>query len=234
MTRHLVPLSTQEHGRLRFTPTADFSFARDQRTCPVLLTELEHAALSFPLVFPAVDKQVAPVLPQAVFSLLKDNANPWVDSDGNWTAGYLPLHLKKHPFYLGRTKADDAQSVLMIDPDCQSLSTAKGKLLYNKKGEALSPSPLLKQIKQELASLDAQSQYSAALCAELRTCLVPAKLAIKSNDGATRSAIRGFSVVSWDKVKEQDDATLARWARSGLLQVIQLHLLSLKRFGLKA
>lgn len=231
MPRSLVPLSAKEHGRMRFSPTGNFSFAKQRRSCPVTLGEIERAALAFPIVFPELTTPEAQVVPQVVFSLNEEIANPWVNDEDQWTASFLPLHLQKHPFYLGKENTEDTQSVLMIDPNASQLNSSKGKLLYNKKGNTLTPSPMLKQIKQELSALDAQTLLTAKLCAELKPCLVSGKLS--AQQGKKQQDVRGFSIVSWSKVSDQDDATLARWARSGLLQLVQLHLLSLKRAGIK-
>ncbi|ARU55022.1 SapC-like protein [Oleiphilus messinensis] len=221
MLEKLSFLTVKEHSRLRFQPKVDFSFAKTQHTCPLLATELFAAASSYPIVFPAEGT----IIPQAILSA-KPNENNLIGENGEWVGRYLPLHFRRYPFFLGREKKSD-QSTLLIDAAAPQFDEKEGKLLYNKRGDTYSASQTLKDIKTSLIQFDEQFQKTQALCKLLKNAnvLEPAKLTL-TNDGKSQT-IRGFSVVSWKKVQELDDATLANWSRIGLIQLIHCHLQSI-------
>ncbi|OMH30396.1 SapC family protein [Motiliproteus sp. MSK22-1] len=221
MSESLTALSPEAHNRLRFDPKADFGFAQKTHICPLLITEVSKAARNYPVVFPA-GKGV--IVPQVMFSV-KPNANPSVSEDGSWQGGYIPLHLRRYPFFLGREKDAD-KAVVLFDQSAPQIGE-EGKLLYNKRGDNYVASPVLKQIKESLVGFDQEYQKTRAICGLLQKAgvLKAGKLDVLAN--GKKQTIRGFSVVDWDLVTKLDDATLANWARIGLIQLIHTHLQSI-------
>ena len=223
MSSSLVALSSEVHNRLRFEPKADFSFAKKTHICPLLHSEISLAAQHYPVVFPSGEGIITP---QVMFSV-EPNTNPSVADNGSWQGGYLPLHFRRFPFFLGReAKADEA--IVLFDKDAPQLGDKKGKLLYNKKGNRFVSSPLLEDIKSNLIAFDSEYQKTRALCSLLQTANVLKEGKLSVNIEGKAQTVRGFSAVDWEAVTKLDDATLAHWARIGLIQIIHGHLQSLK------
>lgn len=222
MSESLTALSSSAHNRLRYEPKDDFGFARKNHVCPLLLGEVQWAAETYPVVFPS-GKGV--IVPQQLLSIRPD-INPAVDENGAWKGGYIPLHFRRYPFYLGRQKNGE-ETVLMFDQNAPQLGE-EGKLLFNKRGNKHVASPILKQIKERLVSYDTNYKTTRALCALLQQADVLVEGSLRGNIGGQKHAVRGFSVVSWERVVKLDDKTLAHWTRVGLIQLIHLHLYSIK------
>ena len=116
----------------------------------------------------------------------------------------------------------------MFDPDAPQFQAEDGKPLFQEKDGEWVPSPVLEDVRRFLGNLEREFQRTRALFAPLREkdVLVPAQLKLTVN--GKQHAVRGFSMVDWNKVKELDDATLAGWARSGLIALIHAHLMSIE------
>jgi len=223
MLETLVALDPREHNRLRFKKKSDFTFAKSTHICPLMISEVMEAANFSPIVFPSGGKTV---VPQMLLSL-KANSNPCVGNDGEWIGGYLPLHFRRFPFFLGREKGADIAAVLIEEKAPQF--SDKGVLLYNKRGDDFVASPLLKEIKDSLVDMDVRYQKTKVICKLLQNAGVLSDSQIKLMVDGKEQVVKGFSVVNWDKVRKLDDETLANWTRIGLIQLINAHLYSLKK-----
>jgi len=222
MPESFTALSSSAHNRLRYEPKDDFGFARDKHVCPLLIGEVQWAAQTYPVVFPS-GKGI--IVPQQLMSV-RPGINPAVNEDGSWKGGYIPLHFQRYPFFLGRPK-NGKETVLMFDQDAPQLGE-EGKLLYNKRGNKYVASPILKQVKERLTSYDVDYRRTRDLCALLQQADVFVEAGLKGKIDGKEHVVRGFSVVSWDRVVKLDDKILAQWARIGLIQLIHLHLQSIK------
>lgn len=229
MANQLTVLTVKNHNRLRFEKKNDFTFAKKEHNCPLMANEVYNASFSFPIVFPAGGETI---VPQAMLSAIP-GTNNCVAEDGSWKGGYLPMHFRRYPFFLGREKDAD-KAVILFDEAAPQLGETDGKLLFTKKGEGYTASPLLNDIKNSLKAFDEEYQRTKAFGKLLKNAkvLTPAKMTVES--GGKKQKIVGFSVVDWSKVVKLDDAVLANWTRIGLIQLIHDHLQSLKRYGLAA
>jgi len=129
MDRLFEPISLSRHTRLRWSPTRDFSFARDMRWVPVTYRELHRAAHHFPLCIRQTE--AAPEL----IAILADASghNGYVGDDGAWLCPYVPFHLRLHPFSLagdatGRRGLAIARSAALGETGDYPLFEAEGTL----------------------------------------------------------------------------------------------------------
>ena len=223
MSNSLIALSSETHSQLRFSPKADFSFAKKTHICPLLHSELSLAAQYYPVVFPS-GKGV--ITPQVMLSV-EPGTNPSVAENGSWQGGYLPLHFRRYPFYLGR-EADADQGIILFDKTATQLSEKEGRPLYQQEENTYVASPVLEDIKKNLVLFDQEYQKTRALCSLLQNAKVlkEGKLSLRIN--GQEQTVRGFAAVDWDAVTKLDDQTLANWTRIGLIQLIHIHLQSIK------
>jgi hypothetical protein len=227
MSNKLTVLTVKNHNRLRFQPVADYSHTRTTTQSPLLASEVYAASFSYPIVFPASGT----IIPQALLST-HSKENPQIDATGSWKGGYLPLHFRRFPFFLGREKNSD-KAVILFDESAPQLNENEGKLLYNKQGEGYTASPLLLDIKQSLQNFDEEYQRTKALCTLLKNSGVLTEAGLSVTREGKIKKVGGFSVVDWQKVQLLEDNVLANWARIGLIQLIHSHLQSLKQNGIQ-
>ena len=69
--------------------------------CPVYITEIEHIAGNYPIVFLKNTNQDFYIA--SLFSLLND-INPFINEKNHWTGTYIPAYFRIFPFLLGYSK----------------------------------------------------------------------------------------------------------------------------------
>lgn len=214
-------LDKTRHAGLRFAPADDFSYAAGLSSAPLAAVEVLHAAACYPVLF-AADGTATPL---AVLGLA--GRNVYLDEQGRWTAPYIPAHVRRYPFVL-TTGQEVGKFFIAIDADAPHFKSGQGEPLLTETGEL--GETATKAVEMLRAFEEDMQQTRAALGQlEEKGVLVDKQLTVK--DGSTSRIIGGFRVVDEDKLKALDDATLAKWARSNVLQVIHAHWASLRHLN---
>lgn len=102
-------LNVQAHGKLGITPLTEqpFAFLRDTQVVPINVSEFNHVALNYPIIFAGEEKTPAAVMG------LKTDQNAFVDEDGKIAPGvYLPAYIRRYPFASAKN-TDDANSLMI-------------------------------------------------------------------------------------------------------------------------
>jgi hypothetical protein len=222
MFKELTPLNHQKDSQLRYLAKADFSFAKEEVQVPIMASEFTKAAKIYAVVFPASGTLV----PQGLLGVTAKE-NLFVNDQGQWPGAYIPLHFRRYPFVLGQMK-DENKFVIMIDRASGQFSETEGEPLYSTEEEKTVPSELLKRITQDLTNIQNAYLTTKNLVKPLEDYGVLAPYKITLGKGELEKQIRGLRVVDWKKVVKLEDKVLAEWVRSGLMQLIQLHLMSLE------
>ena len=214
---NLEALDPERHKGLRFTPAPDFGFAAGVASAPLSASEVLESARHFPIVFTTE----GPLLPLALLSI-KEGANAFVDDAGKWLAPYVPAHIRRYPFILGNSGEPETFTI-MLDRQAPQFAGEGGELLYtegNTRGPALVAAlDFLKTFQEEITGTEKMLEPLAQV-------LTMQRLDITRADGA-KTSIDGIRLVDREKIMALDDATLAGWVRSGLMAVIDAHLVSL-------
>jgi putative transposase len=211
-------LDAKVHQALCFTPATDFGFARALWQAPLALAEIMPAALCFPVLF-------THDTPLTAIALMGKEHNLFVDAKNRWTAGYLPVHVQRYPFAFGRVKnAEDF--LLMADLDAPQFKTSAGTKVFGADG-ALNPT--MQPVVKLLLEFEAGRQQSLLQQLVEKDMLLDRALYKKVGE---QSILLGqYRVVDHEKLATLDDATLADWTRSGLMKIIDAHLLSMRHLG---
>ncbi len=218
MFENVETLNKNKHQNLKYCPLNSYAFARGLSRVPLAHSELVRASRYYPIVFPAEGRPV----PQALFDV-KDEGNVFVDDNGRWLVPYVPAHIRRYPFILGKTD-DKERFVLGIDPRAPHFSQEQGDTLYTQDGEPTElvnrAAEFLKRYQQEL--METERLFSVLADKGL---LVDKKFDIGRKE--QQISVRGFKAVDWDSLKNLDDDTLADWVRQGIMGLIHAHLHSL-------
>ena len=211
-------LSPTRHKGLRFTRGTSYAFAQKINAVPVSAAEIFLACKFYPIVFTLEN----PVRPLALLSLQKDE-NLFIDKEGNWSAPYVPAHIRRYPFILGERKDTDVFSI-MIDRDAPHFSKKKGDLLFNKEGE---PEEVVENAKKFLMEFHQQLVITENLLSEVAEKNLLESQQFNIQKDGEKESYGGFRGVSENKLKELDDETAGKWVRSGVMGVLYAHLISM-------
>ena len=217
----VVPVTREKHGKYSFKPTGSYDFARQTNAVPLVVQEFGMAAMHYAIVLGQASDGVIPAIVLGV----RDNENLFVAADGSWGAPYIPAFIRRHPFVFG-TDAEAKTYTLMVDETCSGFNeSGTGEMLFDAEG---GQTAFLKNVLAFLGEYQAQTQATndfARTLTELQL-LEPAEAHLPLPSDPERR-LRGFLIVSREKLRALPAKKLAELNASGALELIHLHLFSL-------
>jgi hypothetical protein len=212
----LVELSRSEHSQLRIRADRVEAAAARQHLIPIVVSEFRKAATEFPIVF-AKDPDTARFAPYVLSGLDIEENLFWSGTELDVT--YVPLNIRRQPFYVGTDDAPDAAAtnVLCIDLDSPCLDDSGTRTIVDADG---SDSAYLKEILAVLSELVAGRKATerfveSALSLDL---LAPILLDIVLDDG-TPLQLQGLYGLDEDRFRQLDAGEIARLWHSGYLDL---------------
>lgn len=220
--KQVTPVSKHRHAGAAVKTGTDYSYARAANAVPVTAVEFASAAPEYAIVFAGTD---ATTMPMAVLGALQ-NDNRYVDAAGHWTASYVPAFVRRYPFVFSSSD-DGGTFTLCIDESFSGFnSEGRGERLFDADGERTQYLSSVLNFQQEY---QAQFKATRALCDKLKALALfePVEARFTTSTGRLH-ALTGFSVISRDKLRALTDEQLAGLARGGELELVYLHLHSLR------
>ncbi|MGP1450446.1 MAG: SapC family protein [Wolinella sp.] len=174
----ITPVSKEKFMGRRWRRFKDYRFALQDSLMPLLITELSHALLAFPI---ALVKNGEEWLVVGVAGL-NDGRNYFVTQNGEWVGRYIPAVYRGYPFALARGENNERllcfreESGLLCDKDADD-----GLLFFNESGEV---SEDVSQILQFLAQVvrDGENTKKVIEIIAKHNLIIPWSLKIKSDD----------------------------------------------------
>jgi hypothetical protein len=222
--KKVVPLNKDKHGKLYIEPIESYAFAGNTNSLYIAAVEFGMAAREYPIVF-GQDAE-GTLFPVALLGL-KNNQNLFVDDKGKWNANYIPAYARRYPFILASQSNDeDKQFAVCIDEGYPGFNTAKeGQALFNAKGEQTT---VLKQAVDFLKDYQTHVRLTAEFCRNINELglLEPMQANIELKSGS-KMALGGFQCVNRQKLAGCKPGKLSDLVKSGQMELIYAHLLSL-------
>jgi hypothetical protein len=219
----LVELSRSEHAGLRIRDDLVEASAAKQHLIPIVVSEFRKAATQYPIVF-VKNPETGRFAPYVLNGLGVEENLFW--SGTELDVAYVPLNVRRQPFYVGMSDAADApaKNVLCIDLDHPCVEAAGRKTIVNPDG---SDSPYLKEMLSILGELVAAKERTEQLVATVLSLdlLAPIMLDVVLDD-RTPLQLQGLYGLDEDKFRQLDDGEIARLWKSGYLDLIYSVLLA--------
>ena len=213
----LVELSRGEHAGLRIRDDLVEATAASQHLIPIVVSEFRKAATQYPIVF-SKHPETGRFAPYVLNGLGVEENLFW--SGTELDVAYVPLNVRRQPFYVGMNDASDAPAtnVLCVDLDSPCLDSSGGKRIVNPDG---SDSSYLREILSILGELVAGKKTTEQFIATALSLdlLTPIMLDIVLDDG-TPLRVQGLYGLDEDKFKQLDAAAIARLWQTGFLDLV--------------
>jgi hypothetical protein len=219
-----VPVNQAQHLNTSVKSGADYGFAKDVNSVPLMAAEFELAAGEYAIVFAGEGKDVMP----AALLGIRDNENLYVDEAGAWRAKYVPAFVRRYPFVFS-SGDEGATFTLCIDEDYAGVNRdGVGERLFDSAGER---TQYLRNVLGFLQAYQAQFEATRAFCQRLReyNLLEPMRAEFTLRSGQ-RITLGGFMAVSRDRLRALPGDALARLAALGELDLIYAHVYSQRHF----
>jgi hypothetical protein len=221
----VVPLTFATHRHSSVEIGRNFAFSGGINSVPLTAIEFREATSEYPIVFAGNQEGVMP----AVILGLREDENLYLSNEGKWDARYIPAFVRRYPFVFA--KSDDGQRFnLCIDEQFSGFNgDGRGERLFTDEGK---PSPYVDNILKFLQEYQVQFHRTERFCKRILELdlLEPMQAQVELNSGEKYS-LGGFMAVSREKLKELPGDKLAELAKTDELELIYLHLQSMRNFG---
>ena len=219
-------LDPKKHRRGRIAELTDWSVAATTHAVFLTATEFTHAAIEYPILFVRSGERDANgrerVVPVALLGLVPGE-NLFVEG-ARWDARYTPAFVRRYPFYSAPV-AGVAQPAVFLDTAWSGYSETAGEPLFEADDK---PAPALKRALEFLERFELEAQRTRQFCDRLvELDLLKDMRADVTLFDSRKLAVEGFHAVDEDKLQALPDATVVELHRSGVLMLMQVHLLSL-------
>ncbi len=220
-----VPVNAATHGSLSFEPVPDYTFAASINAVPLTAVEIIAAAPEYAIVFVASGDDVMPV---AVLGVRTDQ-NLFLSSDSRWEAKYVPAFIRRYPFVFSMS-ADQKTLTLCIDETHPGFNRdGRGERLFDEAGK---PTPYVDRVLGFLKDYQAHAERTRSFGKRLKDLgLLEAMEAVVTTPGGEQVPLRGFLAVSRDRLRALEGEKLAELASTDELELIYLHLFSMRNFN---
>lgn len=219
-----VPVSNGRHGKASVEPGKGYGFARKINSVPLTAVEFPLAAAEYAIVFAQSGNDVVPV----VILGARAGENLYVKDDDGWNARYVPAFVRRYPFVFA-AKEDGKSFTLCVDEAFQGLNfQGRGQALFDAAGKQ---TPYVDNVLRFLQEYTAQFARTQAFCRKLAELkLLEPMQAQFTLAGGQKMSLTGFHAVDRKRLKALPPETLAQLAASDELELVYLHLQSLRNF----
>jgi hypothetical protein len=220
----VVPLSARRHGKGAVEGGSGYAFSGKTNSVPLMAVEFPFAAGEYPIVFAGTKENFTP----AVILGVRDSQNLYLTQDAKWEAKYIPAFVRRYPFVFTKSE-DEKRLVLCIDEAYAGLNQeGRGNRLF---GDDEKPTEYVQNILKFLQEYQAQFERTQAFCARIRELdlleTMQAQVEMRSGE---KSSLTGFLAVNRTRLKAVASDKLAELAQTDELELIYLHLQSMRNF----
>jgi len=221
-----VPVSAARHGSCAVQGAERFGFCRQLNSVPLMAAEFARASEDYAIVFAdtGTPDEVVPL----VLLGARAGENLYLDAAGAWRVSYVPAFIRRYPFIF--STADEGETfTLCVDEAFTGLNwQGRGEALFDAEGQ---PTPYVDGVLRFLQSYRQEFTRTRALAAKLKALdLLETMQAEFTLGSGEKLALGGFHAISRARLHALDDATLAALARTGELELVHLHLHSMRNF----
>jgi len=215
-----VPVTRGRHGAWYLETTPSYAFSKQINSVPLMAVEFPQAAVDYAIVFAGADDEYLP----AVILGVRGDENLFIDRNDAWAASYVPAFVRRYPFVFSRS---GDRFVLCVDEAFRGFNQeGRGQKLFDDDGK---PSEYVDAILKFLQEYQAQFLRTQYFCSRLRQLdLLEPMQAQVTTDTGRKLSLSGFMAINRTKLKELPAETLAELVKTDELELIYLHLQSMR------
>ena len=220
---NIQPLSSETH-RDWSVAVESYQFVSGIISAPLVSSEVIPASQEFPIVFSKVGEDYVPLAMMG----LREGENLLINAEGRMTTRYIPGFFRRYPFMVG--SGENEENMLVgIDVDSSAIikDGSKGQKLFTEDGQQ---TPFLIEVIEFVKDYQFRADIAKVFCGRLKELELLEPMTANINiggDTGTNLNLRGFYVVSKEKLKAlSDEAILDLFKKDGL-ELIYAHLNSL-------
>lgn len=219
-----IPVSSGRHAKCSIEAGQGYAFTRNVNSVPLTAVEFPLASPEYAIVFAGSGEDIMPV----VILGARQNENLYLTAENEWQAKYVPAFVRRYPFVFSASE-DGKTFNLCVDEAFPGVNfQGRGKALFTGDGK---PSEYTDGVLKFLQEYRAQFLRTKTFCKKLNEhgLLEPMQAEFTVGSGE-KMALRGFMMVSRAKLKALSGEVLADLAKTDELELVYLHLQSMRNF----
>jgi hypothetical protein len=220
-----VPISAARHANVSVEASNGYAFSAGVNAAPLMAVEFPRASAEYAIVFTAAGDNVMP----AVVLGVRNEQNLYLSPEAHWKADYIPAFIRRYPFVFS-SSADGKTLTLCIDESHPGVNReGRGNALF---GADAKPTPYVEKVLEFLKEFQAQFERTRQFGRRIQELqlLEPMQANVTTPKGE-KLTLSGFLAVSRDKLRALSGATLEKLAKNDELELLYLHLASLRNFN---
>ncbi len=162
---NLVALHNHLHQSIRINTQIVEAQGGQLQMVPVVLSEFLKLAVQFPIAF-TKNKDTGQFVCVAIFGF-QQGENLFIKND-QWDSLYIPLQIKRQPFFLGNSEQGENQFVVCIDSKNKSIQSEIGEQVFDEQGKETPYTENIKAILAELLNGENATQTFISTLSELK------------------------------------------------------------------
>jgi hypothetical protein len=217
-----VPINRLVHHDCFVDIGGNYGFAAEVNSVPLMAVEFPQAVNEYAIVFGGSEADPTP----AAILGVRGNENLFLGDNGLWQAKYIPAFVRRYPFVFSHT---EEKFVLCVDEGFSGFNReGRGHRLFNDDG---SPTAYVDGILKFLQDYQTHFLATQRFCNKLRELglLEPMSAQLTLQSGPALS-LGGFMGISRERLKSLPGEALAELAKTDELELIYMHLHSLRNF----
>lgn len=219
---NLVALHNHLHQSIRINTQVVEVQGGQLQMVPVVLSEFLKLAVQFPIAF-TKNKDTGQFVCVAVFGF-QQGENLFIKND-QWDSLYIPLQIRRQPFFLGNSEQDENQFVICIDSQNKSIQSDVGELVFDEEGKETPYTANIKAILAELVNGEAATQVFIKTLSELKL-LQSMQLEITFENGES-TRVEGIYTLNEDSLNRLTKDEIFSLHQQGFLSPIYTMIASL-------
>lgn len=218
---HLVELSRQQHAHLRIDPARMGELAASCHMIPLVVSEFRRAIADFPIIL-AKHQETGRFSPYALMGLAPGENLFW-DGTG-LESSYVPLNLRRLPFFIG---IDEERNAVCVDMESPMIGESGPEGLVETDGRDTAYFGEIQKILHELLTWKPRTDQFIQTLAE-RDLIAELRLNIVLKTG-TSLALAGVYGLDEERFRRLPDEVIAQFRRDGTLDLAYAVMLSTAR-----
>ncbi len=203
----------------------NYDFAKNVNSVPLMAIEFPNAAEDYSIVFAGEGEELLPVVIMGV----KEDQNLYVNDKGVWSAQYIPAFVRRYPFVFASGDQGKTLTLCLDESYTGCNQDNRGERLFDADGQQ---TQYLGKVLDFLQDYQNHYQRTQAFCRKLSELDLfedmGAKFTLPSGEERT---LTGFKVINKEKFKAISQEDLAQLFANDGLELIYLHLQSLRNFN---
>jgi hypothetical protein len=219
-----VSLSATTHAGVRIKDIGNANHIATNHFAKVYTPEFSKAGVDYPVIF-IKDPESGFFFAGGMWGV--DPGENLLVEDGTWKGGYFPASVRCYPFAVQADPEDKDRLFIGIYEDADVVNKEEGNLIFNDDG---TETEWMESVKEFLVRVFQQEEMTKVFVKSLDELGLLVSQTLTINDAKTgeKKDVSGFFVVDKEKLANLPDDKLLELRKSGALEVIYNHIMSLE------